>query len=222
MTNYINSLEIEFEKKANPIIASKQKLYMRNQFEYYGMTTNIRRDVSKKFLQKDYLPVKNDLEKLVKKLWNKPERDYHLFAQELVFKYKKQFEKTDIILLEFMITNKSWWDTVDYIAPKLIGDYFKKFPEQRDKYIAKWLAIDNIWLHRSALLFQLKWKNTLDVDFISYVINNLLGSKEFFINKAIAWILREYSRTNPEWVIDFVGKTKLSALSKREALKLLK
>ncbi len=97
-----------------------------------------------------------------------------------------------------------------------------KFPTQIDECVFNWLSTDNIWLHRSALLFQLKWKNNLDVDLLSSVIKNLSGSKEFFINKSIGWVLREYSRTNPHWVNDFVSNHKLDHLSKKEGLKLMK
>ena len=64
-------------------------------------------------------------------------------------------------------------------------------------------------------------KDKLDQDLLSHTIHHLLGSNEFFINKAIGWVLREYSRTNPTWVIDFVSSTNLHSLSKKEALRLL-
>ena len=221
MNEYINTLKIEFAGNANPEVAAQQKAYMRNQFEFYGLKTAERRDIQKPFLVKAFLPPKADLEALVKELWNKPQREYHHFAQELAFKYIKQLEKKDIQLYEFMIVNQSWWDTVDFIANKLVGGYMKKFPEERDKCVARWLASGDIWLQRTALLFQLKYKQDLDADFMATTINALLGSNEFFINKAIGWILREYSRTNPEWVQEFVAKTPLAGLSRREALRLM-
>jgi len=155
-------------------------------------------------------------------LWHKPQRDYHYFAQELLFKYHQHFEKKDITIFEFMAVHNSWWDTVDFIATKLMGTYFKKFPENRKIYVEKWLKSNNIWLQRSALLFQLKYKERLDTQVLAAAINSLIGSKEFFINKAIGWVLREYSRTNPQWVLDFVYNTNLHSLSRREALRLLK
>jgi 3-methyladenine DNA glycosylase AlkD len=222
MQQFIDTLQAEFEKNANPKIAVEQKAYMRNQFEYYGIKALARREIQKPFLIKTYLPAKNNVGAIVKTLWVKPQRDYQSFAQELVHKYVKQLEKEDITLFEYMITHKSWWDTTDYIAPKLIGSYFNLYPEQREPYVDKWLSSNNIWLQRSAILFQLKYKEKLDTDFLSYVIKSLLGSKEFFINKAIGWVLREYGKTNPEWVIEFANKTQLSSLSKREALRLIK
>lgn len=222
MNEYINTLKIEFASNANPEVAAQQKAYMRNQFEFYGLKSAERRTIQKPFLVKEFLPPKANLDVLVKKIWNEPEREFHHFAQELTFKYIKQLEKKDIQLFEFMILNQSWWDTVDYIANKLVGAYMKKFPEERDKCVARWLASGNIWLQRTALIFQLKYKEDLDSDLMASTINALLGSKEFFINKAIGWILREYSRTNPEWVQDFVIKTPLlHGLSRREALRLL-
>ena len=130
-------------------------------------------------------------------------------------------EKEDIDLFEYMVTNKSWWDTIDYIAPKLIGNYFKKFPEHRELYIQKWIASNHIWLQRSAILFQLKYKSDLDMKFLERIILSLNNTDEFFINKAIGWVLREYSRTNPNWVVEFVKKIPLSNLSKKEALRLI-
>lgn len=222
MTDYIKTLEIEFEKKKNPTIASEQKAYMRNQFEFYGIKSTTRREIQKPFMVKNSLPNKEDLNNIVTILWQKPQREYQLFSQELVSMYAKNFEKQDIELLEYMVINKSWWDTVDFVSYKLMGQYFNTYGAERKTCVNKWLESNNIWLQRSALLFQLKYKEDLDTQLLSLVINNLLGSKEFFINKAIGWILREYSRTNPKWVIDFASKTDLSALSNREALRLLK
>lgn len=222
MIEFINTLEIEFEKHKNAKIALEQKAYMRHQFQFYGLKATVRREIQKPFFIKEYLPQKSEIEHIIKTLWEKPQREYQHFAQELAFKYVKQLELKDINLFELMVTNKSWWDTVDFIANRLMGEYFKTFPNQKEKYVTKWLKSDNMWLQRSALLFQLKYKNKIDTVLLSSTINSLLNSKEFFINKAIGWVLREYSRTNPNWVIEFVNNTELSNLSKKEALRLLK
>jgi 3-methyladenine DNA glycosylase AlkD len=218
---FIDSLSEEFLRNQNAIIAAEQKAYMRNQFEFFGMKAPKRREIQKPFLVKTYLPPKEKLPHLIQILWAKPQREFHLFGQELVFKYIPQFEKDDMSLLEFMVTHKSWWDTVDYIATHLMGTYFKKFPEEQKPYVDKWLASNNIWLQRCAILFQLKYKSALNTQLLEHVITSLLGSKEFFINKAIGWILREYSKTNPTWVSNFVSQTDLHTLSKKEALKII-
>ena len=221
-TDFIDSLKHEFESNANPHIAENQQAYVRNKFQYYGLTTTIRRAIQRPFLIKEFLPPKKELFVLTQELWQKEQREYQYFAQELVLKYAKQVQKQDIAIYEYMVINKSWWETVDFIAVKLMGNYFKTFPELKEMYIDKWLKSNNIWLQRSALLFQLKYKEGLDTQLLSKCIVSLLGSKEFFINKAIGWVLREYSRTNPEWVVNFTQKKALNPLSKREALRLIK
>ncbi len=221
VTDYINTLETEFIKHANHEYALAQKKYLRNKFEFFGIKTPRRREIQKPFLHNNYLPAKQELPDIIKLLWEKPQREFQHFALELSYKYRKQYEFNDIELFEYMILHKSWWDTVDGVAPKLIGDYFFKFPEQRDVYAEKWLSSGNMWLQRSILICQLFYKEKVDTVFLTHVINSLLGSKEFFINKAIGWMLRQYSRTNPVWVAQFVANTKLNSLSKREALRLL-
>ena len=160
--------------------------------------------------------------KIIKILWEKPEREYQYFSQELLYKYHKKIDVDDIKIFEYMITHKSWWDTVDLISSKLVGEYFKIFPSERNKYINKWLSSNNMWLQRASVLFQLGYKKELDTDLLSYIISSLLGSDEFFINKSIGWILRQYSRVNPKWVVEFVEKTELDKLSVRESLRLIK
>ncbi|MDB4291980.1 DNA alkylation repair protein [Maribacter sp.] len=221
MNDFIETLTIALQRKADGKIAAEQKAYMRGQFEYYGIKTTTRREIQKPFLVKAFLPQKSEAVQLVKILWHKPQREYHYIAQELMLCYTKQLEVQDIAVLEFMVVTKSWWDTVDFIATKLMGAYFKKYPENRKVFVKKWLKSRNIWLQRSALLFQLKYKEELDPQLLSFTIAPLLGSREFFINKAIGWVLRDYSRINPQWVLDYVQHTPLSNLSKREALRLL-
>ena len=103
-----------------------------------------------------------------------------------------------------MILNKSWWDTVDYIASNLVGVHFQKYPDLMYPVTEKWMNSGNIWLQRTSLLFQLKYKKKTDVMLMTNYIQQLQGSKEFFINKAIGWILREYSKTDGDWVRDYV------------------
>lgn len=221
MSEFVQVLSEEFQRYADPEIAVGQKAYMRNQFEFFGIKAPIRKEIQKPFLVKTYLPPKEKMEALVKELWNQPQREFQMFGQELVAKYQRQFEDKDIELLEYMVIHKSWWDSVDFIASHLMGSYFKMYPELRQTYADKWLDSDNIWLQRCALLFQLKYREQVDTELLKYLIHRLLGSKEFFINKAIGWMLREYSKRNPEWVKKFVQKTNLHSLSRKEALKVI-
>jgi len=219
---FLKTLEDQFKKEANASIAAGQKAYMREQFDFYGVKTPVRRRIQRELFKKDVLPPKHELQKLIISLWNLPQRENQYVAQELARKYIKNIEEDDILLYEHMITNRSWWDTVDFIAATLVGAYFKTFPEKRMVVTKRWMSSNNIWLQRSCLLFQLKYKETLDTAYLAKTISSLLGSQEFFINKAIGWILREYSKTNKDWVLQFEAKTSLHPLSKREALRLIK
>lgn len=221
MLAFIDMIKIEFKSNANSDIALSQKQYMKNNFEFHGITAPQRKVIQNIFFTKNMLPKKTDVKAIILNLWERPQREYQYFAQELMQKYIKEFEIQDIELFEFMIVNKSWWDTVDKISIKLVGEYFRIYPEQRKPYVDKWIDSNNIWLQRTAILFQLKYKKKMDTSLLQYIINSLLNSNEFFINKAIGWVLREYGKTNATWVIQYVQKTKLSKLSNREALRIL-
>ena len=153
MSTYIELLEAEFLSNNNRVIAEGQAAYMKNKFKFLGIKSPLRKELQKPFLLLSGLPEKEEIHKIVKTLWQKPEREFQYFAQELLQKSNKQFEKKDILLFEELITHKSWWDTVDFIASNVLGSYFVKFPELREKYIKKWIASNNMWLQRSALLF---------------------------------------------------------------------
>jgi 3-methyladenine DNA glycosylase AlkD len=221
ISEYIAALEEEFRTAANPKRAEKQAAYMRDQFPFFGIMSTERKEILKPFLNKENRPPKTDLSMVVKTLWQKPEREYQYAAQELAAKYLRHSDKRDIDLFEWMITTKSWWDTVDFIASTIVGNYFKHFPDQLPEKNEDWLHSGDIWLQRTTLIFQLKYKEKVDEQLLVDNIRRLNGTNEFFINKAIGWALREYGKVNPEWVSDFTNQNNLSNLSRREALKRL-
>jgi len=216
---YIKPLIKIYRANANKTNALAMKKYLRNQFEFYGMKMPLRRSLSKAFIKQYGLPPKTHLYTTVKSLWQLPHREYQYFAMELIERYVKQFDKRDIKLLEHIITKKSWWDTVDFISAKLVGSFFEKYPVLIKSKTKKWIESDNIWLQRTAILFQLKYKNQTDKSLLFQYINSMSGSKDFFIRKAIGWALREYAKTNPQSVVRFVQSNTLSVLSKKEALR---
>ena len=221
MNELAETIITEFKHASNSNNAIMMKAYMKNNFEFYGINSPNRKKIQKPFLIKKYLPEKKELYQITKQLWQQPQRELHYFAQEFTFLYTNNIEENDIELYEWMIINKSWWDTVDFISVKLIGKYFEAFPNNRAIIIDRWISSDNIWLQRSAILFQLKYKQNTNTEDLAFIINSLNGGNEFFINKAIGWILREYGKVNPEWVIQFCSSNKLSKLSEREALRII-
>jgi 3-methyladenine DNA glycosylase AlkD len=125
-----------------------------------------------------------------------------------------------IELFEELIIQKSWWDTVDALAAWQVGYYFSKYPEKIQPYTNKWMSNGNIWLQRTCLIFQLKYKEKTDFELLKSFINPLSGSKEFFIQKAIGWALREYSKLFPQEVMEFAGNQPMAKLSYREATRI--
>ena len=218
MHSYIQPLAQQFSKQAHAANAAAMKAYLRNQFEHFGLKTPLRRSISKAYMQKS-LPEYEDLPVIIKELWSLPQREFHYFGVELLTAFRKQWTKNIINLAEYMIIHKSWWDTVDHVASDITGPYFKKFTEQIIPVTGRWNCSDNIWLQRSSIMFQKAYKQHTDTKLLTNYILHCAGSKEFFIAKAIGWALREYSKTDPVWVKQFVENNKLEPLSKKEALK---
>ena len=221
MHNYIIPLIELFQQNANTNDAKPMEKYMKNLFPYLGIKTPQRRELLKQFYKEYGKPEITELKQISRELWELPEREFQYCAVGMLQLFKNKVNADFIKHYEKLITTKSWWDTVDGIASNLVGSLFKKYTEMIKPHTEKWQASGNMWLQRTALLFQLNYKADTDVGLMFDIICRNLGSKEFFINKAIGWILREYSKTDAQAVIDFVEKTDLAPLSKREALKWL-
>jgi 3-methyladenine DNA glycosylase AlkD len=216
---YWQPLYESFDFLRNPEKAKWGKAYLRNQFDLFGLTGPDRNEAFHLFQKENGFPTIGELDSIIKYAWEQPEREMQYAAMELLFSMRKQADMQIIELYEWLILHKSWWDTVDYIAPNLVGNFFSSFPETRNPTIEKWMDSGNFWLQRSCLLFQLKYKVKTDSGLLFDLCTRLASEKEFFIRKAIGWSLRQYARTNPGAVMAFVDRTSLSGLSKREALK---
>lgn len=200
--------------------ASRMSAYMKENFPFLGIKSTPRRQIMRDFVKQYGWPAEPEIYTLVKQLWQKEEREYQYLALDLLeHRFKKSIKANDATLLEYLVTHKSWWDTVDLIASKLCGAYFKKYPQQIAPYAEKWINSSNMWLNRIAILYQLKYKKDTDeFRLFSYCLQHA-DSTEFFHQKAIGWALREYSKTDPKAVVKFVESKTLKPLSKREALK---
>jgi 3-methyladenine DNA glycosylase AlkD len=220
MHPYVVPLKALFEQNANPAQAAPMKKYMRDQFEYLGIKTPQSLALQKELYSKNGLPEIAELDSILRDLWAFPQREFQYVALGLLGRCESKIPAKFIKTVEYLIVNKSWWDTVDSLAGGTVGVHFLRFPEVREKYLAKWRASDNFWLRRTTILFQLGYKQKTDFELLCDIIRENLGSNEFFINKAIGWALRQYARTDPNAVRKFVSATKeLSPLSRREAMK---
>ncbi|MEW9702057.1 DNA alkylation repair protein [Paenibacillus sp. SI8] len=218
---YTDKLEAWLRQHANPANAPAMEAYMRDQFLFLGIKNPERVAVTKLFLKENGVPKGADGVKAALELWELPEREYAYTALMLLTHLRKEAERSHIEVLEHFVVTKSWWDTVDMIADHLIGYHLQRFPELIPACVEQWLGGGNMWLQRTAILFQLKYKEKTDVTLLFDCIRRMAESKEFFIRKAIGWALREYSKTDAETVRTFVSQTELSPLSVREALKVI-
>jgi len=218
-TSYVNQLLEVFMKNGNKDDAQSMSRYMKHKFEFLGIKSPERKLITKPFLERSRIPSKNDVTKIVDELWVQPWREMQYFALDLLHKYSKNPENEWISFYEKLITSKSWWDTVDGIAAWQVGEYFNVFPQQIPSVIDNWMTSGNIWLQRSCLIFQLRYGKNTDFDLLKSCILPLSGSREFFIQKAIGWSLRQYYHFEPAMVFDFVRSNNLPNLSIREALK---
>ena len=218
--NFIVQLETDFNKISNPKIIESWEKYMKNNFKFLGVITETRREILKRNSINFEEEIKNNFREISCKLFNKQEREFHYCGQEILYKYiNKNFKKDDILLIEKMITTNSWWDSVDFIAKNILGNYVLAFPDEKYNVIEKFSNSANMWLNRSAIIFQLSYKKNTDFELLISECERHKTSKEFFIQKAIGWALRDYSRFNPNGVQAYVNATNLMPLSKREALR---
>jgi 3-methyladenine DNA glycosylase AlkD len=216
---YLEPLIQIFRDAADPEKGRKMSHYLKDQFPCLGLDKTIRDFLFKDFISIYGYPERKELFLIVKALWELPEREFQAIGIQILQKFKKSLCEDDIKHIEGLITTKSWWDTVDPLSTWLCGEYFLLFPENKGKITQQWVSGSNLWLKRAALLFQLKYKDKTDTSLLEVYIRRLAQEKEFFIRKAIGWVLREYSKTEPEWVRSFLRNNEVSSLSFREAKK---
>ncbi len=217
----------EFESLENHFIAygdasrvNKMKAYMKDQFDYMGLTAPARK-VAIKDVFAGFRLSKSDLLSFTKQAWESKYREMQYVAMDLLRRQIKDLTVDDMPMLESLLLNKSWWDTVDGLAVHPIGQTLKKDPVSKSTWVNRWADSDNLWLRRTAILHQLKYKDKVDLDLMEITLDKANGTSEFFLNKAIGWMLREYSRIDADYVLDFCERKTLSTLSRREALRLI-
>jgi 3-methyladenine DNA glycosylase AlkD len=219
MHPYLQPLCASFRQHADPSNADAMRAYMKGHFPFFGIRTPERRELMKEHLALSGPPALTELPGIVRSAFALPEREMHQVAVDLLMTYAKQLTPDHLPLLEDLITTKSWWDSVDAMAVHVVGVIFKKYPKEIRMWNKRWIASDNIWLNRTAILFQNRWKGDTDQKLLFANIDRHVTHSSFFIRKAIGWSLRELSASEPEAVRAFVRSRKLSPLSEREALK---
>ncbi len=219
---FCSDLEADFRKASNSELAIPMENYMKNNFSFLGIKMEQRRAIFKSNYEQNKAEVKSNFRAISWELFQMKEREFHQTAIDLLVKeFKKNFVLEDIQLIEKLIITNSWWDSVDTIAKYILGGYLLQFPSETLKVIERFSNSENMWLNRSAVLFQLSYKDKTNFEILKSECEKHKHSNEFFIQKAIGWALRDYSRFNPNEVKAYVNSTNLKPLSRREALRLL-
>ncbi|GAB7047173.1 DNA alkylation repair protein [Catenuloplanes indicus] len=213
----VDRLTITYRAAADPVRAEAMSAYMRGRFPFLGISTPRRRA-----LDRSVLPSVSaaDAPLVAERVWELPEREYQHFGADLLRRHAPRSPVTLLPVVRHLITTKSWWDTVDTLATRVVGPLGATHATVRDE-MDEWITDPDVWVIRTALLHQLHYgADTVTERLFAYCLRQA-GHPDFFVRKAIGWALRHYARTAPEEVRAFVTAHAdvLSPLSAREALK---
>ena len=213
----LNDIFAEFKKLKNDKKAIEMSAYMKNQFAFLGISASQRKEIENKIFKS---VAKENIDfKFTDKCYKNKYREFQYAAIDYLNFKKEYLNISHIEILKNYILTKSWWDTIDRLD-KIVGDIALR-DERVNEILLNWSLDENIWLRRVAIDHQILRKEKTNAELLEKIIINNFNQKEFFINKAIGWSLRDYSKTNPKWVRDFIKRHKnsMNNLSIREASK---
>ncbi len=223
--NRLKDLENIFIEKGSKQEKEKKEKYLLNKFPFYGLKKPQLKELSKEFL---FFVKKQDKQIIVEIILYLSKKDEREWIYVIIFIFennlKKFNEKDDLYLIKDLITINSWWDSVDSYSGIVLSKILLKFNNKKvtNDFLIELNSSENIWLQRSSLLGQLKFKNKWDFELQKRLILNVASNKDFWIQKAIGWTLREFAKNNAEdLVVNFIekNKNKLSNLAAKEALR---
>lgn len=217
---FLQRLGASFEEHRDPARAEEMSAYLRGQFSFIGIAAPARGPLIRAALDGLRKPTERDLADLGLACWRRREREYQYAACFTLRRHAGVLGPGFIDVAERLITTRSWWDTVDELAGHVVGPLVRRHPELGGTMDA-WIDSKNIWLARTAILHQTRYKHATDARKLFGYCRKRASDTDFFIRKAIGWALREYAKTDPTAVKHFVRRNGavLSGLSKREALK---
>lgn len=219
-------LRAALEATGDPDRAVQQRAYMKSSMPYAGVATPALRALTRRVFAAHPLASAAQWRNAVLLLWRGAayrEERYAAIGLARAKPYARYRTAATLPMLDELIVTGAWWDFVDEIAINLVGELLSGYPTDLRPVMLRWAADEDLWRRRSAILSQLKFKTATDRELLAATIEPAIDAPEFFLRKAIGWALREYSKTDPAFVIDFVDRYsgRLSGLSRREALRVL-
>jgi 3-methyladenine DNA glycosylase AlkD len=217
-------LRAELERVRNPEKAAAMQAYMKSAMPYFGVQTPQLRAICKRLFEAHPIQTAAAWRKTCLAIWRGAKYREERYAAIGLTGYPlyRPFQTLDTLpMYEEMIVTGAWWDFVDEIASRRLGLLLRLYPRAMRGKMLSWSRSVNLWKRRSAILCQLSFKEHTDLALLYACIEPSLGSREFFLQKAIGWALRQYAWTSPGEIRRYVRKHRdqLSALSRREALK---
>jgi 3-methyladenine DNA glycosylase AlkD len=200
---------------ADPGKAASMCAYMRGQFPFLGISAPKRRNLSRDFL-KTFGRQSVDWN-FIFECWRQLAREFQYLVKDYWVGVKTLLTPSDIPDVWGLVLHKFWWDTVDGLDV-IVGDVALHHPEVNDA-LSDWSVDENIWLRHLVINHQLTRREKTSAPLFERILVNNFGQTEFFIIKAIGWVLRNYSKTNPDWVRNFIERHRgeMTPLSIREA-----
>lgn len=214
----MNIFEIFYENRDYDTSVPMTK-YLKDKFPFLGIKKPERTALSKEFLKERKKDEEIDWN-FIFTAFDLPEREFQYLAIDYMAVVKNLFTPDDMKNIEKLIVTKSWWDTIDPIS-NIVGHIALKYPEMKEGVLLKWVNANSIWLNRVSIIFQVKFKDKTDTEFLSHAITQNSDTLERFKNKAIGTALRTYSRTDPDWVREFIVNHPLQKSIVKEASKYL-
>ena len=217
------SVVAALREAADPARAVQQQAYMKSAMPYFGVGVPECRRICRAVFRAHPLHDAGTWEAAILDLWRgAAHREERYAAVELLVfpRYAGWLEPARLPLIEELVVTGAWWDHVDAIAGKGVWAMLAAHPGPTAAALREWAGDDDIWKRRTAILAQLRAKGETDTGLLADAIRPSIGHPEFFLRKGIGWALREYSKTDPDWVTAFVAAHPgLSDLSRREALR---
>lgn len=216
----IDDLRRALTSVADATRAPAMAAYMKDRFVFLGVPAPARKTAQRPFIADGRHETSNELLDRADACWSEAEREFQYVGADLLGRWVGALEPVELGRVERLIRTKPWWDTVDALAPAVVGEMVAADPALADE-MDRWIVDDDVWIARSAILHQLKWRDRTDVDRLFGYVDQRCADTDFFIRKACGWALREYSKTDAEAVRSYVADRGdlLSGLTRREALK---
>lgn len=220
MHPFVEQITTELKTLADPEVAEGMRAYMKSDQPFYGVKAGPRRTAFKTIAKQFKTISHEEYEQIIFELWAGRYREDMYQALEVAEHYKKYRTLESWPIYDRLVRTASHWDTLDWIAGKIVSPLVLQHRELEADLI-DWSRDDNFWVRRASLLAHLHHKEQTNTQLLANTILALCHESEFFIRKAIGWVLRDYAYTNPAWVSNFVAQydERLARLSKREALK---